>query len=335
MVTPSTFWSAWPADLPTAFGLAGAAAVYAVGAWRVRASVGGRAALPVWRIAAGAGTLLLLVVVFLTPVEPWAETLFSAHMAQHLILTLFVAPLLVLARPVLVGAMALPGTSRRRLWQARPWLDLARGRSATWLAVVAVLVHAVTMWVWHVPALYELGLQQPLVHVAEHATMLAGALPLWWLVLDATGRHATGASVLAVFASTLQSAMLAGLLTFAGTAIITAHGAGPAAWGLTALDDQHLAGGLMWFPGGLVYVAAGAWAFLRWLRHDELVGDQAAGTSTGTDGSERRRPMTNDVGSAARRGSSCGGPGEGSRPASSRRAGCGRPRLPRRGPTCH
>ena len=209
--------------------------------------------------------------------SPWAETLFSVHMGQHLVLTLFVAPLLVLARPLLVGAMALPSGSRRQLWSARPWLDLARGRSATWLALVAVAAHTVTMWLWHVPALYALGLADPVAHVVEHATMLGGALPLWWLVLDAVGRHATGASVLAVFVATLQSAMLAGLLTFAGTAIITAHGAGPAAWGLTALQDQHLAGGLMWFPGGLVYVAAGAWAFLRWLRHDELSTVRIAG----------------------------------------------------------
>lgn len=277
VVTPSSFWGAWPADPATALGLAGAAAVYAVGARRVRRAAGGHAALPGWRIGAGAAALALLGAVFLTPVEPWAETLFSVHMAQHLVLTMVAAPLLVVARPLLAGAMALPQGSRRRLWLARPWMDLARGRSATSLAVVAVLAHAMTMWVWHVPALYEVGIERPVVHVVEHATMLAGALPLWWLVLDAVGRHATGASVLAVFASTLQSAMLAGLLTFAGTPIITAHGEGPAAWGLTALQDQHLAGGLMWFPGGLVYVAAGAWAFLRWLRHDEVSTVRIAG----------------------------------------------------------
>lgn len=270
VVTPSTFWSSWPADPAIILALLAAGAVYAVGARRVRRSGGGRAALPGWRMAAAVGALLLLAIVFLTPVELWAETLFSVHMAQHLVLTLFVAPLLVAARPLLVGAMALPAGSRRPLWQVRPWLELGRGRSATTLAVVAVVVHAVTLWVWHIPALYELGIRDPLVHLVEHATMLGGALPLWWLVLDATGRHATGASVLAVFASTLQSAMLAGLLTFAGTAIMTAHGDGPAAWGLTALEDQHLAGGLMWFPGGVVYVAAGAWAFLRWLHRDEV-----------------------------------------------------------------
>lgn len=278
MVTPSTFWTAWPADLPTTLMLVAAAAVYGVGARRVRSSTGGRGALPGWRIGAGAAAVALLAGLFLTPVEAWAETLFSVHMGQHLALTLLVAPLLVVARPVLVGAMALPPGSRRQLWRVRPRLDLARGRSATWLAVAAVLVHAITMWMWHVPALYELGLENPSAHVLEHVTMLGGSLPLWWLVLDATGRHATGATVLAVFVSTVQSAALAGLFTFAGTAIVRAHGDGPAAWGLTALQDQHLAGGLMWFPGGLIYVAAGAYAFLRWLQHDEVTNVTVAST---------------------------------------------------------
>lgn len=268
-VTPSSLLDSWPRDPAALLVLLAGAAVYGLGARRLRASAAGRSALPRWRAAAGVGALVTAGLLLLTPLEPWAQTLFSVHMAQHLGLTLLLAPLLVLSRPVLVGAMALSRGSRGPLWRLRAWIEPRRGRSVTWMAAAAVLLHAATMWVWHIPGLYALALEDQVVHAVEHATLLGGAAPLWWLVLDARGRHATAASVLAVLATALQSAWLAGLLTFSGTAFITAHGAGPAAWGLTPLQDQQAAGGLMWFPGGLIYVAAGAWAFLHWLRRDE------------------------------------------------------------------
>ncbi|MBW3665241.1 MAG: cytochrome c oxidase assembly protein [Actinobacteria bacterium] len=244
--------------------IVGSAALYARGVARLWRGEPGRRALPRWRVGAFAAAMAVAGGALLGPVEALSADLFSAHMGQHLVLTIVIAPLLVLARTGLALSFAFPPRARGRLQRLRPRIP---GGDVGW-AVVAVLAHALTFGVWHIPVLYAAAASDPTLHALEHATMLLGAVVLWWVVADARGRHATAASVGAVFISMLLSGALAGLLTFSDRGLLPATGAGPAAWGLSPLEDQHIAGGLMWFPGGLAYVIAGAIAFLRWLRRD-------------------------------------------------------------------
>jgi putative membrane protein len=266
-VGPHDLAAAWPIVPAVWLLLAAATVVYVRGVRRLRGGEAGRRATPGWRVGCAAAALGVSVVALASPLEPLTGTLFTAHMFQHELLVLLLAPLLVLSRPVLVGSLALPPRWRSRALMLR-WRRPARLDTVA-LVTTAVLLHAVTLWVWHVPVLYEGALASDAVHVVEHVTMTVGAVPLWWLAVDARGRRTGAPVVLGLLVAAIQASILAGMLTFAGEPLYDLPTAGLAAWGMTAIEDQQAAGGMMWFPGGLTYVIAGSAAFLRWLRSDE------------------------------------------------------------------
>ncbi len=267
-VAPHDLWSAWSLEPTVAFGIAIGAWLYMRGFRRLRLGEAGRRAVPGWRAWCFYGALVTVGLALLSPIDALSETLFGAHMFQHMLLAFVAAPLLVLGRPLLVTSLGLPPTMRRRLWIVRVAVTPSHRRAIGW-AVLAITAHIVTFWAVHLPGLYEAALRSQVVHVLEHAILLAGSLALWWLVADARGRHANAAGVFALFVGMLQSGVLAALLTFGSVPWYAEHADGAAAWGLTPLADQQLAGGLMWFPGGLVYIVGGAVLFARWLREDE------------------------------------------------------------------
>ncbi len=267
-LSPERFATAWSFEPLIVAVLVAGVALYGAGLRRVRSTEAGRRALPPWRSRCFAAAVTVAAVALLSPLEALAHELFGAHMLQHVLLTLVVPPLLVLARPVLVGSMGLPLRARRTLSVARVRLPQP-GTRPVGFAVAAVVVHVTTLWVWHVPALYEAALDHAIVHVVEHTTLIAGALPLWWVAAEPRGRYANAVGVAALFAGVFQSGVLVRLVTFAGEAWYPHHIVGALRWGLTPLEDQQLAGGLMLFPGGLAYLIGGVLLFLRWLRADE------------------------------------------------------------------
>ncbi|MDP8960734.1 MAG: cytochrome c oxidase assembly protein, partial [Actinomycetota bacterium] len=236
--------------------------------WRLRLGEAGRRAVPAWRAVCFLGALLTVALALLSPLDALGETLFGAHMFQHMLLAYGAAPLLVLGRPLLVTSLGIPPGLRRRLWSVRVAVTPSHREAIGW-AVFAIGAHIATFWAWHLPGLYQAALRSEVVHIVEHTTLLAGSLALWWLVADARGRHANAAGVFALFVGMLQSGVLAALLTFGPIPWYAEHADGARAWNLTPLADQQVAGGLMWFPGGLVYIVGGAVLFLRWLREDE------------------------------------------------------------------
>src|SRR5207302_1379707 len=111
----------------------------------------------------------------LSPLHWLSERLFSAHMLEHSLLMVVVAPLLVLARPLAALVWSLPAKLRSRLNQARtagPIQGLWRWLTAP---LVATALHALALWTWHVPALYELALRNEAVHRLQHLSFLLTA----------------------------------------------------------------------------------------------------------------------------------------------------------------
>lgn len=259
----------FPAEAVTVTLLASAAWIYARGAARLRGRRLGGRAHPAWRMAAFAAGVSAIAIAVLSPLDTLAAALFSAHMVQHLALTMLAAPLLVLGAPLVPALWALPLAARQGL--AR-WWHRRRALRAAWGVIahplVAAAVHAIALWTWHVPAVYEAALADPVLHLAEHAAFLSTAALFWWALVHAgrSGGAGYGVALLAVFATSLLSTGLGALITFASLPWYPAHAVGAAAHGLSLLEDQQLAGVIMWAPAGLLHVAAAAALFAAWLR---------------------------------------------------------------------
>jgi putative membrane protein len=256
-LAPHDLWRAWNAAPGVLVGCLVAAALYARGVRAIRRRAGTRL-VPPWRVGSFAAALLLLAAALASPLDALAGALFSAHMVQHLLLMMAAAPLLVLADPMTAMLWALPPRARRSVGA---WWRRRRGLRAAWRLLSspgsAWLLHVAALWIWHYPSLYDAAVADGAVHVLEHATFLATALLFWWVPFRAHGRRmSAGGAVLYLFVAALQGTILGAILALARHPLYAAHFGTTRPWGFTPLEDQQLAGLLMWVPAGLVYLVA-------------------------------------------------------------------------------
>ena len=251
--------------------LAVCAAWYAAGVRALWLNAGVGHGVTRWQAACFAGGILTLVAALLSPVDAMAETLFSVHMVQHLLLILAAAPLLALGEPLLPMVWALP--HRRRLEAGRWWLASPRVRGAAWAATNPLgvwLSSLAVLWFWHLPGPYLAALGDERIHAVEHLTFLGTAFLFWWVVFQPLGRRrlARGGAVVYLALTLMQSGALGAILAFARTPWYPAHAAGVAAWHLTLLQDQQLAGLIMSVPASLVYIGVALALAARWFVFD-------------------------------------------------------------------
>jgi cytochrome c oxidase assembly factor CtaG len=121
--------------------------------------------------------------------------------------------------------------------------------------IVATALQAAALWAWHAPALFDRALGHEGWHVAQHLSFLVTALFFWWAM--ANGRRGLGVSALCLFVTSLVGGLLGALMAFSASPWYAGYAAmGMTPWGLSPAEDQHLAGLLMWIPGGLVHAGA-------------------------------------------------------------------------------
>lgn len=213
---------------------------------------------------------LALAVALMPPLDALSDELFAFHMVQHEVLMLVAAPLLVLGSPLPVFLWAFPRRGRNRIalvsrhFAVRgPWRVLT-GPLSGWL------FHAVALWGWHTPPLFEAALEHPGIHGLQHVSFFLTALIFWNGLLRARGGSHNGAAVLYLFTTTVHSGVLGALITFAAYPWFPHYQATTAEWGLSALEDQQLGGLIMWVPASLVYVGAGLYLLGRWIQDSRL-----------------------------------------------------------------
>jgi putative membrane protein len=271
-MTPHDLWHHWDASgaelsligLPTLW--------YAVGLralWRRAGRGHGVSTIQAVSFESG---MLIVALTLTSPLDALADALFSAHMVQHLLLILVAAPLIVLGAPVLPMLWALPDVRRRAL--GRWWVRRAALRQLVHVITdpgLAFALHLTALWFWHFPVPYQAALRDPPLHAVEHLSFFGTALLFWWAVASPAGRRRTneGTGILLVAGTLMQSGVLGAVLMFARTPWYPAHAFGARQWGMTLLEDQQLAGLIMWIPASAVYVGAAAWLFLCWMRRDE------------------------------------------------------------------
>ena len=237
---------AWPVEPSVSIPVAMTAAVYLRGWMRLRLRLprrfrGGHAVV----FLAGLGTLLLALA---SPVETLAERWLSAHMVQHLLLMVVVAPMVWMGAPVAPLLAGLPRPIRRAVLCCTN--TRAGRRVMRWFTHPGVgwTAFALSFWVWHVPALYELATESDLWHHVEHACFLGSALLFWRPVILAWPARMSWprwAMLPYLALAMFQSVPLAAILTFSDRVIYT---------GYSSVDDQALAGVIMWVPGSLPLV---------------------------------------------------------------------------------
>ncbi len=226
-------------------------------AWVLGVRVLRRRAHPVSRrrIAAFAAGWSVLAIALLSPLDRWGEELFSLHMVQHEVLMLIAAPLIVASRPLAAFAAAFPRTWRYVASWPLAW------RAAT-APATAWSLHAVAIWVWHAPPLFDASVNNTWVHAAQHASFVFSALIFWYALFVAQYRAMT---IIYLLTTAIHTAVLGALITFAPQPLYLAYAHTTTAWGLTALEDQQLGGLIMWVPAGFVFLLAGLVLFSRWL----------------------------------------------------------------------
>lgn len=245
---------AWSIEPQVLLAVAIAGAAYA---WRLRRSRGGY-----WRAAAFAAGLTVLALALVSPIDTLGEErLFSAHMAQHLLLA-DVAPILLLlglSRPILRPAV-------RHLQPVERLL----GPLAHPLTALVLLVAVV--WAWHVPAMYELALDNAWAHQLEHLAFLATGTAFWWFVLEPVPpRHRLRGMASAAYlaAAKLLLGALGVVLAFSPDALYETYESAPRTWGLTPLEDLNVGGLLMMLEQSIVLVVFFAILFVRMLEQSE------------------------------------------------------------------
>lgn len=271
--------AAWPWTLePWVLLLLGlSAGLYALGVWRLWRHAGPGRGIGARQAAAFAGGWLALVLALVSPLDAAGARLFSAHMVQHELLMVVAAPLLVLGRPLAAWTWAFPPDQRRTLgrwvrvrWWASIWALLTD-------ALAAWTLHALALWLWHVPSLFEAALHSEGLHVLQHASFLATALLFWWAVLGSDERsRSNGLAMVYLFTTMMHTGALGALLTLAPTPWYPSYAAASGALGLDAVQDQQLGGLVMWIPGGLAYLLAALAVVARLLARPALAPPTAA-----------------------------------------------------------
>jgi putative membrane protein len=132
--------------------------------------------------------------------------------------------------------------------------------------LVAVALHGLVLWAWHAPALFEAALRSENVHAVQHFTFFATAALMWWtLVQGRYGRLGYGMAAVYVWVTAVHSGLLGALVTVAPSPLYPTHAHRTALMGRAALEDQQLAGLIMWIPAGALLTAFGLALFAVWM----------------------------------------------------------------------
>jgi putative membrane protein len=267
---PSRLPSADAWNAVTAISLAAVVALYAAGVRRLWQTPAGRQTIGPWRVGAFLAGCATAAIALLSILDRWSDILFSAHMAQHELLMLVAAPLMVAGRPFIASLWALAPEGRSAIasamragWLAKSW-EIATG------PLTVLLLHAFVLWAWHVPAMFEAALHDETIHVIQHLGFFLTAALFWWALIHGRyGRLGYGVAVLYVFATAMHTQILGALLTFGTRDWYPTHQARTLAAGLNPLADQQLAGIVMWIPFGVVFLFIGLALFAAWLGEAE------------------------------------------------------------------
>ena len=254
----------WTIHWSTVVGLAGLGALYHWRAGRHRANTPPTAA----QRASFFGGLAVIFLSLNGPLHDLSDYyLFSAHMVQHLLLTLVAPPMLIAGVP---GGMLRPALGTRGI-----------GSTARRLTRVTscYLIFNVVLAAWHLPPLYNTAMAYHPVHIAQHLTFMVAAVLMWWPLLSPLPelpRLPYPAQLLYCFLMMIPMSIVAIYIALADSVLYPAYSAAPRMWGISPMEDQLIGGLIMWVPGGLFFIGVMSVVFFKWVgrESDDTAGAQ-------------------------------------------------------------
>ena len=243
----------------TVIGLVGLGALYH---WRARHRTAGSVGVSP-STGQRASFFAALALIFLS-LNGWLHDLsdgylFSAHMVQHLVLTLIAPPMLLLGTPG---------------WMLRPALGWpVVGPLARWVTTPArcFAIFNVVLVAWHLPPMYDLAMRHHSVHIVQHLCFMTAAVLMWWPVLSPLPelpRLSYPGQMLYLFLMTIPMSIVAVCIGYADTLLYPFYASAPRLWGITPMQDQMIGALIMWIPGGLFFFAIISVVFFRWQQRD-------------------------------------------------------------------
>ncbi len=235
-------------------------AVYARGFRRLHRQMPAR--FPLWRLGAFMGGLATLLTAIASPLAAFDDLLLSVHMVQHMLLMFVAPPLLLLGAPAIALLRGLPvPIARRGIGPLLKWRALHRIGEVLANPLVCWLALFVATWTWHAPGPYQLALRSEGWHEVEHACFIAAAMLFWWPVVQPWPNRAhwpRWTMVPYLLLADVQNTVLSALLVFSDRVIYPYYESVPRIAGITPLNDQIMAGVIMWVPGSLIFLVPGA-----------------------------------------------------------------------------
>jgi putative membrane protein len=216
------------------------------------------AAPPTWRVSLFTLGIVFLLTALVSPIDFYAERSFGLHMTQHILLG-DLAPL------ALLGGLTGP--------VLRPLLRFVHPLRRIFHPFAALALWGLDLYVWHLPFLYEAALRHDSVHALEHVCFFSGGILMWAPVLETIPMpewFGTGAKLGYVAVVRVVTTVLGNVFVWPNSVFYGFYERVGRPFGLSAIDDQRLAGSVMMIEGSLVTIIALAWLFLRLAAEGEL-----------------------------------------------------------------
>ena len=263
-------WLAYRPPLSVVAGLIGLEVVYLLCVSTYRDRIATARAVPASKRIAFSSGVLVMFLALATPLDTLGDTyLFTAHMVQHLLLTLVAAPLLLSGTPDWLARIVLDGTHLTDFvrWAHHP--------------LPAFFGFNIVFALAHVPAFYELTLTNEPLHALEHLVFVGTAMLMWMPVLspvpEISAPYPPLGQVMYLFLQTVPASLLGALLAATSSAYYSTYVLAPRIVGLSPLEDQQLGGLLMWVGGGLFFLLATGVVFFAWASREEAANRRPLG----------------------------------------------------------
>jgi len=254
----------WEWDFWVTGPLAVSAVLYAAGVASMWRRAGTGSGIQWWQPLCFAAGWLTLFGALCSPLHWLGEHLFTAHMIEHELLMAVAAPLLAVSKPLGAFMRALRKPLRKALTKGAHSAPVRAFWRWLMDPTVATLLHGVALWVWHIPYLFDATVGNELVHRLQHVSFLSSALIFWWALFR--GRRADlGVGAIHVFATMVHMSLLGALFALSPRLLFPVQTAYAPQFGLTPLEDQQLAGLVMWVPAGTIYAGVAIAMVGLWL----------------------------------------------------------------------